>query len=269
MGTSPILEVAEDLKKLLLGHIQHAGGDETQYTTLRRQLLAIRQLTSLIPEFVKTDTTLHEVRRRAQKLQGGTNTNVASYETRRDWLAAEFRPLLEQLQRPQMSSVEEILAETLTTVDSAHIRAAWDKAIERRHGDPEGAITIARSLIEAVCKHVLGAGNYSNKDELPDLYKKAARVLRLTDDGFADESLKQVMRGCVQIVHGLGEFRNKLGDAHGKGPVEPLANILQAELAVTTAGAMATFLLSTWESKQPSCPLGVNNGENANKQGGL
>lgn len=247
-----MLAVAEDLKKLLLGHIQHNGGDEAAFTSLRRLLMAERQLESLIPDFLKTDTTLQEIRRRAQRLEGGTGGNVSSYETRRDWLAAEFRPLLDQLQRPRLSSVEEVLAETLSTVDSAHVRAAWDKAIERRHADPDGAITIARSLIEAVCKHVLGAGNYTNKDELSDLYKKAARQMRLTEEGYADEALKQVMRGCTQIVQGIGEFRNKMGDAHGKGSVEPFANSLQAELAITTAGAMATFFLATWEAKKLS-----------------
>lgn len=249
---SPLLAIAEDLKTLLLSHVQQGNGDEQAFTNLRRQLLAERKLNSLIPDFLRTDTTLQEVRRRAQRLGGesGSGMNVASYDSRRTWLQNEFRPLLEFLQRPQISTVEEVLAETLSTVDSTHIRAAWDKALERRHDDPDGAITIARSLVEAVCKHVLGEGNYTNKDELPDLYKKASRFLRLTEDGFADESLKQVMRGCVQIVQGLGEFRNKMGDAHGKGPVEPMADPLQAELAVTTAGAMATFFLNVWESQQ-------------------
>jgi hypothetical protein len=206
MATDPVLEVTEDLKNLLLGHIQQGDGDESQFTKLRRHLLADRRLQKLIPEFLRTDTTLHEVRRRAQRLDGSTGANVSSYETRRVWLKAEFAPLLDFLQRPQLTTVEEVLTEHLSTVDSAHVRATWDKAIERRQVDPDGAITIARSLIEAVCKHVLGAANYNNKDELPDLYKKASRLLRLTEEGYADDSLKQVMRGCAQIVQGLGEF---------------------------------------------------------------
>lgn len=252
MPTSPLLIVAEDLKKLLLHHVQHSGGDEAVFTTLRRQLLTERRLQTLIPEFLRTDTTLQEIRRRAQRLgdASGIGMNVASYKMRSDWLTAEFRPLLEFLQQPQFSTAEEVIAETLGTVNSINIRAAWDKALERRQTDPDGAITIARSLIEAVCKHVLGVGNYTNKDELPDLYKKASRYLRLTEDGFADDSLKQVMRGCVNIVHGLGEFRNKMGDAHGRGPVEPIADPFQAELAVTTAGAMATYFLNVWESRR-------------------
>lgn len=247
MPQSPLLVVAEDLKKLLLGHVQSGGGDEAEFTRLRRQLLAERRLEPLTPDFLKTDTTLQEIRRRAQRLEGGTGGNVSSYETRRDWLAAQFRLLLDDLQRPHLSSVEEVLAECLSVVDSVHVRRTWDKAIERRQLDPDGAITIARSLVEAVCKHILGAGHYDKAADLPVLYKQAAKSVGLTEDGYADEALKQVMRGCVQIVHGVGEFRNKMGDAHGKGPLDPAADRLQAELAVAVSGAMATFLLSTWE----------------------
>jgi hypothetical protein len=51
-----------------------------------------------------------------------------------------------------------------------------------------------------------------------------------------------------QIVHGVGEFRNKTGNAHGKGPFDPIADTLQAELAITVAGAMAIYLLGVWEA---------------------
>lgn len=102
-------------------------------------------------------------------------------------------------------------------------------------------------MVEAVCKDILGSGNYDKNSDLPMLYKAAARMIGLTEDGYADDSLKQIMRGCVQIIHGLGEFRNKMGDAHGKGPTDPKSDTLQAELAITVAGAMATFLVGTWE----------------------
>ena len=252
MELSPLLEVAEELKKQLLHHVQQGGGDEARYAVLRRRLLQERRLTALIPGFLKSDTTLQEVRQRSQRLDGSSGSQVAPYSVRRTWIVEEFQPLLDLLQQPQLSTVEEVLAESLGTVDSVHVRKTWDKAIERRQVDPDGAITIARSLIEAVCKHVLGAGNYDRAADLPVLYKQAAKSIGLTDDGYADEALKQVMRGCVQIVHGVGEFRNKMGDAHGKGPQDPTADVLQAELAITVAGAMATYLLSTWEQTQRS-----------------
>jgi hypothetical protein len=78
----------------------------------------------------------------------------------------------------------------LTTVDSEHVRRAWQKAIDRRKYDPDGAITIARTLVEAVCKRILGSGAYEHDWDLPRLYREAARLLRLDPDRHADESLK-------------------------------------------------------------------------------
>lgn len=252
MQNSQILDVVEELKEQLLCQVRQGGGDEARYTVLRRQVMQERRIAPYIPNFLKSDTTLHEVRRRSQRLDGNNGSPVTPYSVRRQWIADEFQPLLDFLQRPQLSSVEEVLAESLSSVDSAHVRNTWDKAIERRQVDPDGAITIARSLIESVCEHILGTGNYDKSADLPSLYKQASRTLGLTEDGYADESLKQIMRGCVQIVHGVGEFRNKMGDAHGKGPLDPTAETLQAELAVSVAGAMATFFLSVWEDRKPS-----------------
>ena len=245
MKDTPVLVAVEELKSLLFHHVQHGGGDETRYLILRRRLMQERRLAQHVPAFLKSDTTLQEVRQRSQRLDGSIGSQVAPYSVRRTWIAGEFQPLLDLLQQPQLSSVEEVLAESLGTVDSVHVRNTWNKAVERRKDDPDGAITIARSLIEAVCKHILGAGNYDRTADLPVLYKQAAKRLGLTEAGYADESLKQIMRGCVQIVQGVGEFRNKMGDAHGKGPRDPSADALQAELAVTVAGAMATFLIGS------------------------
>lgn len=149
-----------------------------------------------------------------------------------------------------MTPQEEILSQTLATVDSQHVRQAWQKAMDRRETDPDGAITIARSLIESVCKHILGPGGYSTGSDLAKLFKEAAALLRLTEDAYADESLKGMLRGSTQVIHNLAEFRNKMSDAHGHGPTEPIATQLQAEFAVTLAGATATFLIETWESKR-------------------
>ncbi|CAN5358339.1 hypothetical protein BH11PLA2_BH11PLA2_38290 [soil metagenome] len=63
-----LLEAAEGLKKLLLIQIEQGGADEAQYALLRRKLLQDRKLQNLLPRFIRTDTTLAEVRRRSQNL---------------------------------------------------------------------------------------------------------------------------------------------------------------------------------------------------------
>lgn len=42
-------------------------------------------------------------------------------------------------------------------------------------------------------------------------------------------------------------MRNALGDAHGKGQASATPQIRHAELAVNLAGAMAVFLVQSWE----------------------
>lgn len=98
--------------------------------------------------------------------------------------------------------------------------AAWEVDVPARSG-PTGASSYALRVDGADWRFPLARG--------------AAPLLRVDGGAVAQ-----------------GEFRNKMGDAHGKGPVEPLADPLQAELAVTTAGAMATFFLNVWESRRPS-----------------
>ena len=51
------------------------------------------------------------------------------------------------------------------------------------------------------------------------------------------------------IVTGLGELRNKLGDAHGRASknVKPLQR--HGELAVNLAGTMAMFIFRTYRER--------------------
>jgi len=83
--------------------------------------------------------------------------------------------------------------------------------------------------------------------DLPLLYKKVASELRLSPDQHNEGIFKQILGGCSGVINGLGTLRNKYGDAHGSGPraIKPKAR--HAELSVNLAGAMALFLISTYE----------------------
>jgi hypothetical protein len=67
----------------------------------------------------------------------------------------------------------------LSRVDAEHVRDVWQKALDRRTADPEGAITAARSLLETVCKFILGEEHvtYSDTTDLPGLYQLTANKL--------------------------------------------------------------------------------------------
>src|SRR5690606_32481144 len=71
---------------------------------------------------------------------------------------------------------DELISQVLVVFDEAHVHEVWTKALQRRISDPEGAITAARALLEAVCKHIIeeSGGNYGSADDLPKLYRAVA-----------------------------------------------------------------------------------------------
>ncbi|WP_246677188.1 MULTISPECIES: abortive infection family protein [unclassified Mesorhizobium] len=146
-----------------------------------------------------------------------------------------------------------IVSTTLASFDEDNVHALWQKALSRRDSDPAGAITIARTLLEEVCKHVIdNAGqSYSEKDELPKLYRTAAECLKLAPDQHTEDIFRRILGGCQTVVEGLGAIRNKLSDAHGQGPNPARPTGRHAALAVNLAGAMATFLVATWTERNP------------------
>jgi hypothetical protein len=151
---------------------------------------------------------------------------------------------------PKVSPAAEEVSQALSKVDSVHVHQAWSKALKRRISDPDGAITAARTLIEAVCKHILDkAGiSYSPTTDLPKLYHQTAQLLQLAPNQQTDVLLKQLLGNCQAVVTAIGTLRNQTGDAHGKGPLEAAGDRVQAELAVNLAGAIGTFLVEVWEA---------------------
>ena len=168
-----------------------------------------------------------------------------------------YDDLERSIQRASLSQpADGPVSSVLASFDMQGVHSIWTRALERREQDTEGAITLARTLLEKVCKHILeeaGKG-YDEKDELPKLYRAASVVLNLAPDQHTEETFKRILGSCQSVVEGLGTMRNKLSDAHGRGkrPVKPSAR--HAALAVNLAGAMATFLVETWNERQRSFP---------------
>jgi hypothetical protein len=150
------------------------------------------------------------------------------------------------------SPADDAISQALADFESDTVAARWTQALDRRDTDPAGAITLARTLLEDVCKWIIveaGEG-YEEKDDLPVLYRKLAKILNLAPDGHTEPVFKQILGSCQSVVESLGSLRNKIGDAHSPGPkkVKPAAR--HAELAVNLSGTMAKFLVSTWAAKK-------------------
>ena len=153
---------------------------------------------------------------------------------------------------PTGSPADESISAALAAFDPTQVHARWTMAMERRASEPAGAITLARTLLEDVCKWILDqAGDtWQEADDLPVLYRKLAKVLKLAPDAHTEQVFKQILGSCQSVVESLGALRNKLSDAHSLGPKRARPQARHAELAVNLAGAMATFLVATWEARQ-------------------
>lgn len=143
---------------------------------------------------------------------------------------------------------DEIISKVLISFDESGVHDAWQKALDRRSTDPEGAITAAKSLLETVCKHIIdeAGGSYGDNDDLPKLYSNAAGHLNLAPSQHSETVFKAILGNCQSVVGNLAGLRNKLGDAHGPGKQHVKPQARHAELAVNLAGSMAMFLVSTW-----------------------
>jgi hypothetical protein len=247
MENHDLLLALERLKAVLIAASRQAEGFEqtAEYVLLRKELLASR-LKDRLPRFVTTCRALGEFWHFIQP-------KFPTYKERRDYIAALLEPLLAELER-QPAPSDAGAAQALVRMSSAYVEEQWRKALDRRTSDPDGAITAARTLLEAVCKHILDAAgvSYKPKDDLPDLYGSVAKTLNLSPAHHTEEIFKQILGGCFSVVQGLGALRNKISDAHGQGskPVRPAPR--HAELAVNLAGAVAAFLWATHEQRVSS-----------------
>jgi hypothetical protein len=158
------------------------------------------------------------------------------------------------------SPADAAISTALERFEPEQIHGRWTAALDRRSTDPAGAITLARTLLEDVCRWLLEelGEQPGNQDDLPALYRRLAKGLNLAPDDHSEQVFKQILGSCQQVVELLGALRNKLGDAHGGGPRRAKPAARHAELAVNLAGSMATFLVATWEARKVTATLAAD-----------
>ena len=162
------------------------------------------------------------------------------------------RPVEPQVFPANELAVERELLRTLEIAESDVIRDAWRKVQDRTPQDPEGAITAARSLLEAGCKYVLEEFREAAEPglELPKLYRRAAEQLHLDSRTEIDESLRKVLGACATVVDGVAHLRNRLSDAHGKDRRSAKPARRHAEFVVLISAAMTGLLLTTLDAQR-------------------
>src|SRR5262245_20786149 len=238
-------ERVEVLQNALISHATGGGVDREEYQLLREEVVNHSLLKDIAPRFLRTCRTPGE-------FWQFIKSKFSSYAERRQFLWDEFRPLFERIDGAKATPADLTVASALERFDTEAVHELWLKAMERRETDAQGAITLARTLLETVCNHVLDEHGevYEPDSDLPGLYKKTAKVLNIAPSQHLEPIFKQILGGCTTVVGGLGALRNRLSDAHGQGKklIRPAPR--HAELAVNLAGAVATFLVATQQARE-------------------
>lgn len=126
------------------------------------------------------------------------------------------------------------------------IRAA-EKKVE---SDPTGAIGDAKELLESVFRTVAGHhGIEVDRDaDVTEMFKAIRDALvvvspEVTDPEKADAILRRLLGNLSGLCGTMAELRNAYGSGHGKADGFVGLDRKHARLAVTTAGAIAAFVL--------------------------
>ena len=156
------------------GLIAHAtdgrfdGGDEA-YKDFRVFFASRADTKAKLPAFVRRCSDLAQ-------FWGFIKHQRARNQERRTLIWDAFRPLIEYLEAQDRAPGVVPITATLQAFDPEHVHGAWQKALDRRISDPEGAITAARMLLETVCKHILdeAGATYPESADLSKLWAFAA-----------------------------------------------------------------------------------------------
>jgi hypothetical protein len=195
------------LENMLLAIATGAQGwRDPIYAQLRQEFMNDPGLKALLPQFVRTCRDLSHFWSYAKKIS-------SHYEPRREHIREKFIPLLEHLEGQNRAPADAVVSDTLASFDADGVHAVWEKALARRRTDPEGAITVARTLLETVCKRVLdeaGPPGYPDDADLPKLYKTAAERLHIAPSQHTEDAFKRIP-GAVQVwSRALAPFATKL-----------------------------------------------------------
>lgn len=242
-------ERAVAFKTMLSAHATGGVADAYDYQRLRGELLRDPRTAEATPSFLR-------ICRTPDDFWEFIKAEFATYKERRIFLRDQFDPVLTVLEASERSPLAAMQEDALSSMSEAGVHAAWERMLQRRGRDPEGAITAARTLLESVCKHILDdlERDYDPNSDLPQLYRSTAKALNLAPEQHQEQVFKQILGGCSSVVGGLAAVRNKLGDAHGKGRKAVRPSTRHAELAVNLAGTMASFLIATWEHGRDPVP---------------
>lgn len=149
------------------------------------------------------------------------------------------------------------IKETLSTLSHDFISEQLQKANDKlASADYDGAITNARSLVEAIQEEIIRKAGVDVPDyggDLNKLYKTTKKVLNFdVEQKDLSDTLKQILSGLNSLNAGLAGLSNKMADRHAR-QYKPDKH--HAKLAVNAAFTLCEFLLDSFEYQQSKIGL--------------
>ena len=81
----------------------------------------------------------------------------------------------------------------------------------RRSSAPEGAVTLARTILESVCKHALDDCGVDYGDaEMPKLWALTSQKLNLLPSQHDEDAFRRILGNCQAVVDGIANVRNRV-----------------------------------------------------------
>lgn len=244
-----LLEKLDDLKRILRVRATNdpdgREGDADRYLELRTEMLSHPLLSGKMPRFLKTCRTLDE-------FWPFVKGEFGTYAERRTFIQAVLEPAYEMLEARLLVPLASVDASALASSPWERVQEAMLKLRDRQVDDPEGTVTVARTLLETVCKHILEERGvpFGRNLDLAEIYRLTAEQLNLSPTQHAEQVFKKILGGSLSVVDGLASVRNTFGDAHGKGRAAVRPAPRHAILAANLALAISDFLMATHKEKR-------------------
>lgn len=204
------------MKDQLINGTTYGGFDDEQYKKDREYFMKEPFLRDKIPDFIKEYRSFNDFLDYVKETLPFYKEGKVFFNKMFSDILFDLEEKLFLIQSPGIEVIHQVISENNI---SDYVNDTGEKVIEQMNDDPEGAITIARTLLESVSKFILDQSGivYKNRDDLPKLFRKVQQDLNLSPSEYTNTALKQILQGTYNIVSGLGELRNDIGDSHGKG----------------------------------------------------
>ena len=236
----------ETMKKGLVAHSTGGRMDEQVFEQVRKLLVSDPRLRGQLPPFLQKCRSTDE-------FWGFIQPKFETYKERRVYLAEQFNPLLDALEQGTLTGTTAVALTAEVTASDRLTQEFISSQIQKCDAklsaqDFDGAITNARSLVEAVLRemeHRLTGVKPATGGDLVKQYKRVQKLLNLDpSDKRMHTPLQQVLTGLASITTGLAGIRNAMGDAHAHS-YKPEGH--HARLAVNAAKTLVDFLFQTYE----------------------